>query len=285
MVAGPDLPNFVACPRCHGLLVRRGGRLECQLCGADYRIEANVPILLAADAAADDLQDVRALYDDVADHYDAVFPFHIANHYLAKRVAVVQALTNRGRLLDVGCGTGALGAALAGAGYEVFGIDLSAHMLAEAGQRGLAGAYAASATALPFQDGCFDLALCVAALHHLATPERVAGTIAEMARVVRPGGHVLLWDHNPLNPYWLFLMKRVPQDSGAERLVPMREILADVAAAALSPVAVHRLGLIPEFIPTRLMGIARLVERLVEQSKWLSVLAAHNVVVARKPDA
>ena len=99
--------------------------------------------------------------------------------------------------------------------------------------RGLAGTFAAFSSALPFRDGSFDLALTVATLHHLETPLRVAFTIAEMGRVVRTGGFVLLWDHNPLNPYWPILMKRVPQDSGDERLVPMGEILADVKAAGL----------------------------------------------------
>ena len=36
----------------------------------------------------------------------------------------------------------------------------------------------------------------------------------------RPGGRVLVWDHNPRNPYWGRLMARVPQDTGEERLIP-----------------------------------------------------------------
>jgi hypothetical protein len=46
-----------------------------------------------------------------------------------------------------------------------------------------------------------------------------------MGRVVRPAGYVLIWDHNPLNPYWPILMKRVPQDHGDERLVSVWELL------------------------------------------------------------
>ena len=83
--------------------------------------------------------------------------------------------------------------------------------------RGLSGTFAGVTTALPFADNSFDLTLTVATLHHLETPERVAATVDEMGRVVRHGGFVVLWDHNPANPYWPILMKRVPQDSGDEQ--------------------------------------------------------------------
>src|SRR3982074_258684 len=104
-------------------------------------------------------------------------------------------------------------------------------------ERGLVGTFAGVTTALPFADNSFDLALTVATLHHLETPERVATTVQEMARVVKRGGFVVLWDHNPANPYWPILMKRVPQDSGDEHLVPLAELLQDVNAATMQ---VHR---------------------------------------------
>jgi hypothetical protein len=77
-------------------------------------------------------------------------------------------------------------------------------------------------------------------------------------------------------------MKRVPQDSGDERLVPLEEILNDVAEAGLQTVSVRRLGFVPEFVPRGLMPLAQTAERLVEAVTLLSRLAAHNVVVARK---
>lgn len=277
-------PDFLACPDCHGKLETEGGEgLRCAGCGAIYGQEEGVPLLFARSAGSDDVERVQAHYDHVAHEYDEVFSPHVTRHYLDKRLGIVQSLLSRGRVLDVGCGTGALAAHIAQAGYDVVGVDVSPGMLAQAGRRGLAGAYAAFSTALPFANNSFDLALTVATLHHLETPVRVAFTISEMGRVVRPGGHVLLWDHNPLNPYWPILMKRVPQDSGDERLVPMGEILADVRAAGLRPSAVRRLGLIPDFVPAGLMPLARAAERVVETVPPLSLLAAHNVVIARKP--
>jgi hypothetical protein len=63
----------------------------------------------------------------------------------------------------------------------------------------------------------------------------------------------------------------------------MAEVLVDVRAAGLKLVAARRLGLIPDFVPERVMPLARAAERVVEIVKPLSLFAAHNVVIARKP--
>ena len=104
-----------------------------------------------------------------------------------------------------------------------------------------------------------------------------------MGRIVKRGGFVVLWDHNPANPYWPILMKRVPQDSGDERLVPRDELLEAVARAGLRPYKVMRSGFMPDFMPAALTPAWRGVERCVEATPGLSIFAAHNVVVARKP--
>src|SRR5262249_25390035 len=137
--------------------------------------------------------------------------------------------------------------------------------------------------ALAFGTESFALALTVAPLHHRETKERVAATVAEMGRVVKRGGFVVLWDHNPANPYWPILMKRVPQDSGDERLVPLPELLADVSASGLVLHRAFRSGFTPDFLPAGLAGLWGWVERGVEVTPGLNVLAAHNVGVPRKP--
>jgi SAM-dependent methyltransferase len=269
-----------ACPTCHTLLEDSNG-LHCPVCGSSYPTVNGIPVLLP-EGNHDATHAVAELYQEVAGDYDQVFAPHVVEHYLARRSGLVRELLPRGAVLDVGCGTGVLAARLAALGYQAAGVDLSVAMLGEAQRRGLADVFAALATALPFEDDSFDLAITVATLHHLETPERVAGTIAEMARVVHPGGFVVLWDHNPLNPYWPLLMSRVPQDSGAERLVPLREVLADVAAAGLQAVSARRVGFVPDFLPAWLMPQWRAVEAVVEGTPGLRLIAAHNVVVARK---
>lgn len=277
------LPDYLVCPDCRSRLNGGDGVLSCAGCGAQYGREQSVPLLFARLAGSDDVKRVQSHYDHLAHEYDGVFSPHVVRHYLDKRVGVVRSLLRSGSVLDVGCGTGVLAAEVAGAGFEAVGVDVSPGMLAEAAGRGLAGVFAAFSTALPFADDTFNLAITVATLHHLETPARVALTISEMARVVRPDGYVVIWDHNPLNPYWPILMKRVPQDSGEERLVPLAEVLAGARAAGLQVVAARRLGLIPDFVPARLMPLARLAEQVVEAVPPLSLIAAHNVVIGRKP--
>ena len=103
------------------------------------------------------------------------------------------------RGLDVGCGTGRLLASLHGAwpGMKLTGIDLSAPYLGEA--RRLIGRTArvkleeAAAEALPFDDASLDLVVSSFLLHEL--PQEIRGAaIAEMARVVKPDGLVVIVD-------------------------------------------------------------------------------------------
>lgn len=102
-----------------------------------------------------------------------------------------------GRVLDLGCGTGHTAVAVAPQAAQVVGLDLTPAMLAEA--RALAAARGvanlrlerADAEALPFAAARFDLVTCRYAAHHFADPQRVLG---EAARVLRPGGRLLLHD-------------------------------------------------------------------------------------------
>ncbi len=101
------------------------------------------------------------------------------------------------RILDVGCGTGddvrAL-AAVVGPSGRVTGVDSSAAMISEARQRSETLSLpvefcVGDAHALAFPDGTFDGARTDRTLQHL---ERPAGALAEMARVTRPGGRLVV---------------------------------------------------------------------------------------------
>jgi arsenite methyltransferase len=102
------------------------------------------------------------------------------------------------RVLDVGCGPGFYCEELArevGPSGLVVGVDSSAPMLALAERR--CEQYAnielreADAGSLPAEDGAFDAALCVQVLEYV--PDATAA-LAEMRRVLRPGGRVVVWD-------------------------------------------------------------------------------------------
>ena len=219
-------------------------------------------------------------FDVIAEEYDESIPTHVMEHLDRRRVALAESLVASGRVLDVGCGTGKLLATMP-ARYEKVGIDPSEHMLEAARERGL-DVQQASADALPFEDASFDLVMTHAVLHHVIDPAAVRRAVTEMCRVARPGGAVLIWDHNPLNPYWKLLMRRLPQDRGDERLVPAREVLDAVRAAGMADVRLRRVTFVPDFTPPRALRAAVAAERLLERTP-LRAIAAHNVVTARRP--
>ena len=92
-------------------------------------------------------------------------------------------------VLDVGCGTGVLAKALAAKGYDVTGMDPFDGMLAYLRQRAPEiTAVQGRGEAIPFPDNTFDLAYCVAVMHHVADPKDVHDTLKEMVRVTKPTG-------------------------------------------------------------------------------------------------
>lgn len=95
-------------------------------------------------------------------------------------------------VLEIGCGTGLILERLASVASRAAGIDLSPGMLELARQRGL-DVYEANATELPFDDASFDLAVSFKVLAHV---EAIGDAMAEMARVVRPGGRIVAEFYN-----------------------------------------------------------------------------------------
>jgi phosphatidylethanolamine/phosphatidyl-N-methylethanolamine N-methyltransferase len=143
-----------------------------------------------------DADAVRAAYRRWAGIYDAVFG---GIFLLARKRAV--ALVNRlpGRdVLEVGVGTG-LALPYYAADRRVTGIDLSAEMLAQARKRvadreiaNVAGLREMDAEATDFPDASFDVAVAMFVASVVPNPRAL---LAEMRRVVRPGGNILFVSH------------------------------------------------------------------------------------------
>ena len=77
-------------------------------------------------------------------------------------------------------------------------------------------------------------------------------------------------------------MARVPQDTGEERLISERELTHGLRAAGATIVLSRQLGLVPDFTPPKLLGLAAAIERGFERTPGVRRLAAHNVVLATK---
>jgi SAM-dependent methyltransferase len=136
-----------------------------------------------------------------------------------------------GRALDAACGTGRYSAHLAAHGHDVIGTDISTDMLAKARAKVPAGQFAvADLTALPVPDDHIDLVVCALALPHV--PDLVP-VLAEFARVLRPGGHLVLSDIHWQSLYLGGIAAATDENGVHGRMPASRHRPSDYLAAAL----------------------------------------------------
>lgn len=192
----------------------------------------------------------NAFYDDLGERWfegdDHAIALLRAESHL-KRTYTVDALERHdlgpgARILDVACGAGLLSLPLAARGYRVEGVDLSEGSLEVARRRVPEGADATfrvgDATALDADDGTYDAVLLYDMLEHV---EDQRGVVAEAARVVRPGGLVLVSTFNRTPLAWLlavqgfrFVVREAPDHIHVLRLfLPPSELEAMMAEVGL----------------------------------------------------
>ena len=139
--------------------------------------------------------DVRAGYAAWVGTYDTM-----PNPLIRIEETVVRALIDEspaGHALDAACGTGRHAAYLTARGHRVIGVDAVPEMLAAARARHPGIDFReGSLAALPVDTASADLAVCALACSHL--PD-LAPALAELGRVVRPGGRVIVSDFHPAN--------------------------------------------------------------------------------------
>jgi ubiquinone/menaquinone biosynthesis C-methylase UbiE len=192
-------------------------------------------------------------------------------------------------VLEAGCGTGLLLHRIRGFAGEAFGLDLSAGMLAQARARGLA-AVQASVTAIPFPDARFDVTCSFKVLAHV---EDIRTALAELARVTRRGGYLLLEFYNPLSLRYLVkrwkrphaISEKTSDDAVFTRydsLAAVRSYLpADCHVVTVRGVRVVTVTALLHRVPALHRLLARL-ERGAADAPVLRRLGGFMIVVAQK---
>jgi len=132
-------------------------------------------------------EQVRSMFDAIAPRYDLINRLMTFGLDQAWRRATIEALAlpTGSLVLDLACGTGDLTRLAQKAGYRVIGADLSAGMLAANGTA--VPLVESESSALPFPDGAFDGIVCGYALRNFTN---LAASLADMARILRPGGRL-----------------------------------------------------------------------------------------------
>jgi ubiquinone/menaquinone biosynthesis C-methylase UbiE len=177
----PNKITSYVCPKCKVAL----RDLTCQQCGIEYPMVGGIPCFMSTDLSASD-QQIRQIYDDIYRHHTEVWIDQgRADAFQAWFSALVASMPHA-RLLEVGCGEGALLATLPAS--EKFGIDPSVQALMRAKVRSSAECAVARCEQLPFPMAAFDVVLAVGVMEHF---ERVDDAIGEIRRVLRPGGHFI----------------------------------------------------------------------------------------------
>jgi len=136
-----------------------------------------------------------------------------------------------GVALDAACGTGRHTAYLASLGHEVIGVDTSPEMLARAREKVPEGEfYEADLHELPLADDSVDLVVCAIALSHVADLGRA---LAELVRVLRPNGHLVISDSRGLIGDIGFPLVRIGPSGELGYMPTYARLASDYLAAAL----------------------------------------------------
>ncbi len=185
---------------------------------------------------------MSALFENYSENYGTVVQssidfsglphdfFMAAKADLLRELIAAHVKSEKPSLLDVGCGIGALHPFLRGIFESLSGADVSPSSIAHARTRNPGIDYRVYTDGrLPYEPSSFDVATAVCVMHHVP-PQEWTAFVAEMRRVVRPGGIVCVIEHNPFNPLTRLAISRCEFDRDAVllRAGRTRHLLQDV---------------------------------------------------------
>ena len=239
-VAPPHRDLQHACPRCRTVIaLDQKATAVCPCCGFQALFERGVYRFVAGVGAEQYWQDT---YDALATNPEGDPTGYSSAAAMRHRVAAFRHLcgaTAGARILDVGCADGAFWEAL----FErrpAVGVDFSFEMCVLARRRGML-AHQADALALPFANDEFDLVYGAGLLEHIDDLQRV---FAEVARVCRPGGSIVMGTANRLSlaRQGMRLVRRLKprRDAIMRRSIIMRSVGDLIAAAQAASLTLDR---------------------------------------------
>lgn len=198
----------------------------------------------------------------------------------------------RGRLLNVGCGTGGFNVAAAAVGARAVGVDADADAIAICALRrdDRCRFTRAEAETLPFADNVFDVVYCFSVIEHVAS---VSETIREMVRVTRPGGAIYVHTPNAWSfyegHYKLFWAPFLPKALGraylrlrgrpVAYLASLRRLTRGVIVRSFAAAGVRDLTFYDDDRPRETLGRLRLITGAYYR---LSGVAPYLELIARK---
>ncbi len=144
------------------------------------------------------------------------------------------------KVLDIGCGNGSIHPFLMGhnPSLRLSGIDVACEVIADAQITHPNVAYDVyDGKLLPYADASFDAAFTICVMHHVPPPEWPS-FLCEMRRVVRPGGIVVVIEHNPINPLTRRIVNNCPLDKNAV-LLRSGQLKAMLSEAGLQNISVQ----------------------------------------------
>ena len=149
------------------------------------------------------------------------------------------------KVIDVGCGMGDTDRFLNGTFEELHGVDISNQLVEAAASRNPSVSYRAAREGepLPYPDSSFDLAFAICVVHHVP-PQEWAHFVGEMARIVRSGGLVAIFEHNPRNPLTRRVVRNCAFDQDAV-LLTRKEALSLLEDRSLAIVESRFIAIFP----------------------------------------
>ncbi len=229
-------------------------------------------------------------FDELAAEYGDQIPAAVRDRLVSRKIDIMGGWLRRSGVapgaqgLDLGCGQGWYAVEMARLGYAMSACDRAAAQVDQA-RRFIAAegqtieTTSADARSLPYSDASFDFAYGVNVMHHVIDPGGTSRALAEVVRVLRPGGSFFLQEINTENPLFAFYMGYVfplirEIDDGTEAWVKPTS-LPPVAGARWDPDHAY-LTFLPDFTPAPLVRLFGPLERALERSP-LRAWSAHFV--------